>query len=59
MITEEMIGLAANQGNQALKKLFENLPKEDALKGLGIMVIAGFAYYTIKQISEIVLKKQD
>lgn len=54
-----MIGLAANQGDQALKKLFENLPKEDALKGLTIMVIAVFAYSTIKLISEIVLKKQD
>ena len=41
----------------ALKELFEKLPKEEALKGIGIMVILGFSALVINTIKEIVMKK--
>ena len=43
--------------NPALKDLFEILPKEDALKGIGILVIAGVGMGVTNVIKEIVTGK--
>lgn len=57
MITKEIIENTNSQGMPALKELFEKLPKEEALKGIGIMVILGLSALVINTIKEIVMKK--
>lgn len=57
MITTSMVEEAYKKGLPELKHLFENLPKEDSLKGLGIMVILGISIITINAIKEIVISK--
>lgn len=57
MITKQMIEEAYSNGLPELKKLFENLPKEDCLKGLGLMVIMSISIATINIVKEIVLSK--
>ncbi len=57
MITEEIVKNASQQGMPALESLFKNLPKEDCLKGLGILVILGVTGTAIKAIKDIVLDK--
>ncbi len=57
MITKSLVKQAADSGLPALKDLFEKLPKEDALKGLGILVILGVAYKAIETIRDIVMAK--
>lgn len=57
MITPSMVEEAYNSGLPELKQLFEKLPKEDCLKGLGIMVIMGISIATINVIKEIVTSK--
>lgn len=57
MITTTMIEEAYKGGIPELKKLFENLPKEDCLKGLGIMVILGISKLVIDAIKDIVTSK--
>ena len=57
MITTTMIEEAYQKGLPELKALFEKLPKEDCLKGLGIMVILSISITAINVIKEIVLQK--
>ena len=57
MVTTSMVEEAYKGGIPELKKLFENLPKEDCLKGIGIMVIMGITIETIRIIKEIVISK--
>lgn len=57
MITTDMVKKAAENGLPGLKSLFEKLPKEDCLKGLGIMVILGVSTVAINTIKEIVMNK--
>lgn len=57
MITTSMVEEAYKKGLPELKVLFENLPKEDCLKGIGIMVIMGISIATINVIKEIVTSK--
>lgn len=57
MITTTMVEESFNKGLPELKNLFEKLPKEDCLKGLGIMVILGLSTVAINAIKEIVLQK--
>ena len=57
MITASMVEEAYKQGLPELKQLFEKLPKEDCLKGIGIMVIMGIAIETIRVIKDIVISK--
>jgi hypothetical protein len=57
MITTSMVEEAYKKGLPELKVLFENLPKEDCLKGIGIMVIMGISIATINAIKEIVTSK--
>ncbi len=57
MVTKGIIKEAAQGGLPALKELFDKLPKEDALKGLGILAILGVGYKVIEVIREIVLAK--
>ncbi len=45
-------------GLPALKDLFKDLPKEDALKGIGILVIMAVGKTIIEAIRDIVLSKQ-
>lgn len=58
MVNEEIISQAADKGLPALKELFEKLPKEDALKGFGILAIMGVGCAIIKAIKDIVLAKK-
>ena len=57
MITTTMVEEAYNKGLPELKALFEKLPKEDCLKGLGLMVILGISTYVISTVKEIVMSK--
>ena len=57
MITPTMVEEAYKSGLPALKQLFEKLPKEDSLKGLGLMVIMGISIATINVIKDIVTSK--
>ena len=57
MITASMVEEAYKKGLPELKHLFENLPKEDCLKGLGLMVIMGISIVTINVIKDIVTSK--
>lgn len=57
MITKTIVQQAADNGLPALKDLFDKLPKEDALKGLGILVILGVGGMIINAIKDIVLAK--
>lgn len=57
MITEEIVKNAAQQGMPALESLFKNLSKEDALKGLGLLVILGITGTALKIVKEIVMGK--
>lgn len=57
MINQDIVKQAAENGLPALKELIEKLPKEEALKAIGIMAILGVAYKTIRIIAEIVMKK--
>lgn len=57
MVTTEIVNEAAKGGLPALKDLFEKLPKEDALKGIGILVIARVGMGIINVIKEIVTGK--
>lgn len=57
MITGAMINEAYKKGLPELKQLFENLPKEDCLKGLGLMVILGISTVAINVVKEIVTSK--
>lgn len=53
-----LVKAAADQGLPALKELFNKLPKEDALKGIGILAILGVAQKAFIAIVEIVKGKQ-
>lgn len=57
MITESNVKQAVDGGLPALKDLFDKLPKEDALKGLGILAILGVGYKIIETIKDIVVRK--
>lgn len=57
VINEEIIKKAADAGLPSLKELFEKLPKEEALKGLGLLAIAFVSWTTIIEIRKIVLAK--
>ena len=57
MITASMVEEAYKQGLPELKQLFENLPKEDCLNGLGLMVILGISTLAINTIKDIVTSK--
>lgn len=57
MVTTELVANAANAGIPALKELFNRLPKDDALKALGIMVVLGISKYAIDAVKDIVLHK--
>lgn len=57
MITKEIVQEAANNGLTALKNLFEKLPKDDALKALGILVVLGIAKTAIDAVKDIVQNK--
>ncbi len=57
MITKDLVKNAAQGGLPALRDLFDKLPKEDALKGIGILLILGVGYKVIEAIKEIVLSK--
>ena len=57
MITASMVEEAYKKGLPELKQLFENLPKEDCLKGLGLMVILGISTVAINVVKEIVTSK--
>lgn len=57
MITESNVKQAVDRGLPALKDLFDKLPKEDALKGLGILAILGVGYKIIETIKDIVVRK--
>lgn len=57
MITASMVEEAYKKGLPELKNLFDNLPKEDCLKGLGIMVILGISTLAINTIKDIVTSK--
>lgn len=57
MITPSMVEEAYNRGLPELKQLFEKLPKEECLKGLGLMVIMGISIATINVIKDIVTSK--
>lgn len=55
MVTKESIEqIYRNSGESGLKELFEKLPQDDRLKGLGILVILGVSYVVIEAIKEIV-----
>ena len=56
-MNSNIIKSAAEQGLPALKDLFEKLPEEDALKGLGITAIVGITGTAFKAILEIVRNK--
>lgn len=56
MVTKEMVSEASKKGLQGLKELVENLPKEDVLKAIGLMVLLGVSYAVIEAVKEIVLK---
>lgn len=53
-----LVKAAADQGLPALKELFNKLPKEDALKGIGVLAILGVAQTAFIAIVEIVKGKQ-
>lgn len=53
-----LVKAAADQGLPALKELFNKLPKEDALKGIGVLAILGVAQKAFITIVEIVKGKQ-
>lgn len=57
MINEEIIKKTADAGLPSLKELFNNLSKEDALKGIGIMIILGIGKHAIETVRDIVLSK--
>ena len=57
MISKDLIKQTSQQGLPALKDLFDKLPKEDALKGIGILVILGVGYKIIEAVKDIVLSK--
>ncbi len=57
MVTKAIIKQAAQGGLPALKDLFDKLPKEDALKGLGILAILGVGYKVIEAIKDLVMSK--
>lgn len=58
MIDENIIAKTFNQGGiPALEELFKNLPKEDALKGIGILTILGISSLAIKAVIDIVKLK--
>ena len=52
-----MVEEAYKSGLPELKQLFEKLPKEDCLKGIGILVIMGISIATINVIKDIVTSK--
>ena len=57
MITKALVEKALDGGLPSLKDFFDKLPKEDAIKGLGILVILGVSKIAIDTVKEIVLKK--
>ena len=57
MITEKLIKTAASQGLPALEELFEKLSRDDAIKGLAMLVILGVSRKTVEVIRDIVLAK--
>lgn len=57
MVTKEIVEEALKEGLPSLKELFSSLPKEDALKGLGILLILGVSKYAIDAIRDIVMNK--
>ena len=57
MVTTELVANAANAGIPALKELFNKLPKDDALKTLGTLVVLGISKYAIDAVKDIVLHK--
>ena len=57
MINEEIIKKAADAGLPSLKELFNNLSKEDAVKGIGIMIILGIAKHAIETVRDIAMNK--
>lgn len=57
MIDKQIIQGALNNGVPALKDLFEKLPKEEAIKGLGLLALVGVGYKLFDTIKDIVLHK--
>ena len=57
MVNKEIITSASEAGLPALKELFNKLSKEDALKGLGLMIILGISKMAIEAVKDIVMNK--
>ena len=57
MINKEIITAASEAGLPAIKELFNKLSKEDALKGLGLMIILGISKMAIEAVKDIVMNK--
>ena len=57
MINKEIITVASEAGLPALKELFNKLPKEEALIGLGLMIILGISKMAIEAVKDIVMNK--
>lgn len=58
MVNKEIITSASEAGLPAIKELFNKLSKEDALKGLGLMIILGISKMAIEAVKDIVMNKQ-
>ena len=59
MLDQNALKNAYNAGLPALKNFFEKLPKEDALKGIGVLVIMAVGSKIIDVIKDIVTQKKD
>ena len=57
MINEEIVKKAADAGLPSLKELFQNLSKEDALKGIGLLIVLGVTKLAFETVRDIVLRK--
>ena len=57
MVNKEIITATSEAGLPALKELFNKLSKEDALKGLGLMIILGISKMAIDAVKDIVKNK--
>ena len=57
MINKEIITAASEAGLPAINELFNKLSKEDALKGLGLMIILGISKMAIEAVKDIVMNK--
>ena len=59
MLDQNALKNAYKEGIPALKNFFDKLPKEDALKGIGVLVIMAVGYKIIDAIKDIVSQKKD